>query len=65
MLPRRNPIPRFRVRPATPWAKCWPTQRKIAEAQAAYEAAAKVNPSQAGMYYQNEAIIMYPDRQQI
>ena len=32
--------------------------KKIDEAQAAYEAAAKVNPTQAGMYYQNEAIIM-------
>jgi tetratricopeptide (TPR) repeat protein len=32
--------------------------KKVDEAQAAYEAAAKVNPSQAVMYYQNEAIIM-------
>jgi tetratricopeptide (TPR) repeat protein len=32
--------------------------KKVDEAQAAYEAAAKVNPPQAGMYYQNEAIIM-------
>jgi tetratricopeptide (TPR) repeat protein len=34
------------------------SQGKTAEAQAAYEAAAKVNPSQAGMYYSNEAIIL-------
>jgi tetratricopeptide (TPR) repeat protein len=32
--------------------------KKVDDAQAAYEAAAKVNPTQAGMYYQNEAIIM-------
>ena len=31
---------------------------KVPEAQAAYDAAAKINPSQAGMYYGNEAIIM-------
>jgi tetratricopeptide (TPR) repeat protein len=33
-------------------------QKKLPESAAAYEAAAKVNPTQAGMYYQNEAIIM-------
>ncbi len=32
--------------------------KKVDDAQAAYEAAAKVNPTQAGMYYQNEAIVM-------
>lgn len=31
---------------------------KVPESQAAYDAAAKINPSQAGMYYANEAIIM-------
>jgi tetratricopeptide (TPR) repeat protein len=31
---------------------------KVSEAQAAYDAAAKINPAQAGMYYGNEAIIM-------
>ena len=31
---------------------------KVPEAQAAYEAAAKINPSQAAMYYGNEAIVM-------
>jgi tetratricopeptide (TPR) repeat protein len=31
---------------------------KVPDAQAAYEAAAKINPSQAGMYYANEAIVM-------
>jgi tetratricopeptide (TPR) repeat protein len=34
------------------------SQKKSAEAQAAYEAAAKSNPSQAAVYYQNEAIVM-------
>ena len=34
------------------------TQGKVAESQAAYEAAAKANPPQAGMYYSNEAIIL-------
>jgi tetratricopeptide (TPR) repeat protein len=33
-------------------------QGKIPDAQAAYEAAAKINPAQAGMYYSNEAIVM-------
>lgn len=31
---------------------------KIPDAQAAYDAAAKANPPQAGMFYQNEAIVM-------
>ncbi|HZZ38975.1 MAG TPA: hypothetical protein VFE06_07580 [Acidobacteriaceae bacterium] len=31
---------------------------KVPESQAAYDAAAKANPSQAGMYYQNETIVM-------
>jgi tetratricopeptide (TPR) repeat protein len=31
---------------------------KIPEAQAAYDAAAKANPPQAGMYYENETIMM-------
>ena len=33
-------------------------QKKVPDSQAAYEAAAKVNPTQAGLYYQNEAIVM-------
>jgi tetratricopeptide (TPR) repeat protein len=32
---------------------------KIPEANAAYDAAAKVNPPQAGFYYKNEAVIFY------
>lgn len=31
---------------------------KIPEAQAAYDAAAKTNPANAGMYYQNETIVL-------
>lgn len=31
---------------------------KIPDSQAAYDAAAKANPSDAGMYYQNETIVM-------
>lgn len=31
---------------------------KVPESQAAYDAAAKANPSGAGMYYQNETIVM-------
>ena len=31
---------------------------KIPESQAAYDAAGKVNPASAGMYYQNETIVM-------
>jgi tetratricopeptide (TPR) repeat protein len=34
------------------------TQGKVPEAQAAYEAAAKINPPAAAMYYSNEAIIL-------
>jgi tetratricopeptide (TPR) repeat protein len=33
-------------------------QKKIPEANAAYAAAAKANPTQAGMYYQNAAIVL-------
>jgi tetratricopeptide (TPR) repeat protein len=31
---------------------------KVPESQAAYDAAAKANPTQAGMYFQNETIVM-------
>lgn len=34
------------------------SDNKIPESQAAYDAAAKVNPAGAGMYYGNEAIVM-------
>jgi tetratricopeptide (TPR) repeat protein len=34
------------------------SEAKIPEAQAAYDAAAKVNPAGAGMYFTNEAIVM-------
>lgn len=33
-------------------------ENKIPDAQTAYDTAAKANPAQAGMYYQNEAIVM-------
>lgn len=32
---------------------------KVQDAVAAYEAAAKIEPSQAGMYYTNEAVVLY------
>jgi len=32
---------------------------KIPEANAAFDAAAKINPTQAGLYYKNEAVIFY------
>jgi hypothetical protein len=32
--------------------------KKIPDAQAAYDAAVKINPTAAGMYYQNETIVM-------
>jgi tetratricopeptide (TPR) repeat protein len=32
---------------------------KIPESQAAYDAAAKTNPAQAGLYFKNEAVIFY------
>lgn len=38
--------------------ECYASDNKIPESQAAYDAAAKVNPSQAGMFYQNETIVM-------
>ena len=34
------------------------TQNKLPDAQAAYDAGAKVNPASAGMYYQNETIVL-------
>lgn len=33
-------------------------QKKLTDAAAAYEAAAKINPTMAGMYYTNESIVM-------
>jgi tetratricopeptide (TPR) repeat protein len=33
-------------------------QKKSADAQAAYDAAVKANPTQAGMFYQNETIVL-------
>ena len=44
-------------------AEAYARQKKIPEAQAAYDAAAKANPPQAGTYYQNEAILMYQTAQ--
>ncbi|HEX3940333.1 MAG TPA: carboxypeptidase-like regulatory domain-containing protein [Acidobacteriaceae bacterium] len=38
--------------------ECYGSEGKIPEAEAAYDAAAKANPSKAGMYYQNETIIL-------
>lgn len=38
--------------------ECLASDNKIPESQAAYDAAAKANPSQAGMFYQNETIVM-------
>lgn len=38
--------------------ECYASDGKIPEAQAAYDAAAKVNPANAAMYYGNEAIMM-------
>ncbi len=38
--------------------ECLAAQGKIPESQAAYDAAAKINPPGAGMYYQNETIVM-------
>jgi tetratricopeptide (TPR) repeat protein len=38
--------------------ECYATDGKIPESQAAYDAAAKVNPSGAGMYYTNATIMM-------
>jgi Tfp pilus assembly protein PilF len=34
------------------------SQSKVPDAQAAYDAAAKANPAQAGMYYTNETIVL-------
>ncbi len=38
--------------------ECYASDNKIPESQAAYDAAAKANPQQAGMFYQNETIVM-------
>src|SRR5271170_4945451 len=55
----KKPSPELQGEAGSALGEALAKQKKIPEAQAAYDAAAKANPPQAGSYYQNEAIIMY------
>jgi tetratricopeptide (TPR) repeat protein len=54
----KKPNPEIQGGAGNTLGEAYANLKKVDDAQAAYEAAAKVNPTQAGMYYQNEAIIM-------
>ncbi len=55
----KKPSPELQGAAGSALGEALARQKKIPEAQAAYDAAAKANPAQAGTYYQNEAILMY------
>jgi tetratricopeptide (TPR) repeat protein len=55
----KKPNPELQGEAGSALGEALARQKKIPEAQAAYDAAAKVNPAGAGKYYQNEAILMY------
>jgi tetratricopeptide (TPR) repeat protein len=54
----KKPNPEIQGAAGNALGEVYATQKKSADSQAAYEAAAKVNPTQAGMYYQNETIVL-------
>ena len=55
----KKPSPELQGAAGSALGEALARQKKIPEAQAAYDAAAKTNPAQAATYYQNEAILMY------
>ena len=54
----KKPNPEVQGSAGNTLGEAYANLKKGDDAQAAYEAAAKINPTQAGMYYQNEAIVM-------
>lgn len=54
----KKPSPDIQAAANNALGEVYANQGKVPDAQAAYEAAAKINPSQAAMYYGNEAIVM-------
>jgi tetratricopeptide (TPR) repeat protein len=54
----KKPSPEIQAAANNSLGEVLANQGKVPDAQAAYDAAAKINPAQAGMYYGNEAIIM-------
>lgn len=55
---QKKPDPQLEGAANDKLGEVYATDGKIPEAMAAYDAAAKANPTQAGMYYANEAIMM-------
>jgi tetratricopeptide (TPR) repeat protein len=55
---QKKPDPQLEGAANDKLGEIYATDGKIPEALAAYDAAAKANPTQAGMYYANEAIMM-------
>jgi tetratricopeptide (TPR) repeat protein len=54
----KKPNPEIQAAAGNALGESYGSDGKIPESQAAYEAAAKVNPPSASMYYTNEAIVM-------
>lgn len=54
----KKPVPELDAAANNSLGEVYANEGKVPEAAAAYDAAAKINPTQAGMYYANEAIIM-------
>jgi hypothetical protein len=54
-----KPTRSYRRRPTTRWARRYGKTGKTKEAADAYEAAAKADPTKAGMYYFNEAATLF------
>jgi tetratricopeptide (TPR) repeat protein len=55
----KKPSPELQGEAGSALGEALARQKKIPEAEAAFDAAAKINPAGAGKYYQNEAILMY------
>jgi len=54
----KKPNPEIQGGAGNALGEVYANQKKNADSQAAYEAAAKINPTQAAMYYQNETIVL-------
>jgi tetratricopeptide (TPR) repeat protein len=54
----KKPDPQLEGAAGDALGEAYASAGKIPESQAAYDAAAKINPAGAGMYYQNETIVM-------
>ena len=59
----KKPNPEVEAAAGNALGEAYGSDNKIPESQAAYEAAAKVNPGSAALYYTNEAIVMDRENQ--